>query len=403
MRLGKVWRQLSFKNIKVLISVLVVAGLFFSLFLWHLSTLTPGLSPSEASARTFSSNLHVVANNPVFAPQTLIQYLFHKLSPGSIYFLRLASVIWAGIFIFCFYRLARRWFGRVIGILGTLLFASTPWFILSARSASPMIMLLMPLAVAACFTWAIKQKSHMELVAIALIAMVSVAIYVPGSLWFIIISSYFVRKILVAFISKTNISTRIVCSAIALLILAPLIRAIPLDWEIIKTLLLVPASFIGIYGLAKAFVWSGLAVVWRTRSHLDISVSRWPMLGVVQAVLMIFGAVAMFSQALTVGTMLLVFIAICIFVAAMNSTVLVGNGSLPFVFMALPALSMFVSAGLRYLYIEWKTIFPRNPLPKTIAVIIMATLVAMQVFFGIRYALVAWPHTADTLRLYMVK
>jgi hypothetical protein len=127
------------------------------------------------------------------------------------------------------------------------------------------------------------------------------------------------------------------------------------------------------------------------------------MLGVVQSILLIFGAVAMFTQALAVGYMLLIFIVLCIFAAAINSPAVIGNGYLPIIFMALPAISMFVAAGLRYLYIEWRTIFPRNPLPRALAICLMVVLVSMQVFFGMRYALVAWPHTTDTLRLYMLK
>lgn len=401
--MGYIWRRLSWKNIRVLTIILIIAGLFFSLFVWRLGSLTSGISPVEASARVSSSNLHSIINNPVNAPQKLIQLLFHRLSPGSIYLLRLASVIWAGIFVVSFYHLANRWFGRVVGALGTLLFASTPWFILGARSASPMIMLLMPLAVAACYVWAVKNKNHVKMATIALAAVVSVSIYVPGTLWFIAAAIYFTRKQLKAFIARNNTSTRILCSIIILAILAPLIRASVLNWEIIKPLLLIPATFIGIYGFMKAFAWSSLAIVWRTRSHTDVSVGRWPMLGVVQSILLIFGAVAMFTQALAVGYMLLIFIVICIFAAAINSPAVISNGYLPIIFMALPAISMFVAAGLRYLYIEWRTIFPRNPLPRVLAICLMVVLVSMQVFFGMRYALVAWPHTTDTLRLYMLK
>jgi hypothetical protein len=160
--------------------------------------------------------------------------------------------------------------------------------------------------------------------------------------------------------------------------------------------MLIPVAFAGILGIIKAFAWSALALVWRTHRHLDISIGRWPMLNAVQSVLLIFGAFAMFTQAMAVGYMLTIFALLCIIVAAINN-----NASLTI--MALPILSMFVAAGLRYLYMEWRNIFPRNPLPRTLAISLMVALVAMQLFFSVRYSLVAWPHTPETLRLYVLK
>jgi len=401
MHLGYIWRRPSWRNLKILIIVLIILGLFYSLFIWRLGSLTPGLSPAESAARTGSLSLHGIINNPINAPQRLIQLLLHHINPRSISLLRTASVFWAGIFILCFYGLARRWFGKIVGTLGTLLFASTPLFILSARSATQTIMMMMPLAIAACYIWAIKRKNHINLAAFMLAVVVAIGIYSPGTLIFMMVAAYFARKQLLAFAMRISLLIRILCVLIVLSVLTPLIRAIALDWAIIKPLFLVPAIFTSVYSFIKAFAWSSLAIVWRTRNHLDMSIGRWPMLNAVQSVLLIFGVIAMSTQALAVGCMLMIFIILCIFTAAINSVTFIGSE--PLVFMALPALSMFIAAGLRYLYIEWKSIFPRNPLPRTLAVSLMVVLVAMQIFFGIRYALVAWPHTADTLSLYVLK
>ena len=257
-------------------------------------------------------------------------------------------------------------------------------------------MLLMPLAVAECFIWATRRKSRIDLAALALATVIAVSIYSPGTLWFMCISMFFVKKQFFAFISQISAITRILSIIIILAVLAPLVRSIVLDWTIIKSLLLIPTSFTSIYGILKAFVWSGLAFVWHTRTHLAMSIGRWPMLNAVQSVLLIFGVFAMMTQALAVGYMLVIFIGFCLLMAAINH-----NSSL--VIIALPILSMFIAAGLRYLYIEWKTIFPRNPLPRMLAVSLMVMLVAMQVFFSIRYTLVAWPHTPETQHLYVLK
>jgi hypothetical protein len=395
MILGNLLRRPSWKKFRVLAVIIIVLGIFYGLFIWKLGSLTPGLSPAEASARA-GSNLHSIIDNPINAPQRLVQLTLHRLSPKSIYLLRLASVLWTGVYILCFYKLARRWFGKTVGALGTILFASTPWFVLSARNADPTIMLLMPLAIAACFVWAIKCKNHVNLAAIILAATVAIGFYTPGTLWFLIVSTYFARKQLLAFMTRVGPIARVLCAIIFLCILAPLVRAVILDWTVIKPLLLIPATFAGVFGIAKAFAWSSLALVWRTQRHLDISIGRWPMLNVVQSVLLIFGVFAMFAQALSVGCMLAIFAGLCLFAAAINN-------NLSLAITVLPVLSIFVAAGLRYLYIEWRTIFPRNPLPRALAISLMVALATMQLFFSVRYALVAWPHTPDTLRLYVLK
>jgi hypothetical protein len=71
--------------------------------------------------------------------------------------------------------------------------------------------------------------------------------------------------------------------------------------------------------------------------------------------------------------------------------------------LCLPALAILSAAGLRYLYIEWRSIFPRNPLPLSFALVIISLLVGLQVAYGLRYSLVAWPHLAATKQLYVLK
>jgi succinate dehydrogenase/fumarate reductase cytochrome b subunit len=59
--------------------------------------------------------------------------------------------------------------------------------------------------------------------------------------------------------------------------------------------------------------------------------------------------------------------------------------------------------GLRYLFIEWRRVFPRNPMAKYFAIALMFGLILIHVFFGIRYSLLAWPSSADTRQTYMLK
>lgn len=79
------------------------------------------------------------------------------------------------------------------------------------------------------------------------------------------------------------------------------------------------------------------------------------------------------------------------------------NQDLVFLTLALPGIGLIIAAGLRYLYIQWRQIFPRNPIPRALALTLMTLLVALNVFLGIRYSLIAWPHTLDTRHTYVLK
>jgi hypothetical protein len=79
------------------------------------------------------------------------------------------------------------------------------------------------------------------------------------------------------------------------------------------------------------------------------------------------------------------------------------NNNLRLLALGLPAVGIFMAAGLRYLYIEWRSVFPRNPIPKSLAWLLMVLVVSVQLIYGLSYSLIAWPHTDATKTTYVVK
>jgi hypothetical protein len=71
--------------------------------------------------------------------------------------------------------------------------------------------------------------------------------------------------------------------------------------------------------------------------------------------------------------------------------------------IALPGLAILDAAGLRYLYTRWFIVFPINPLARAFAVCLVSLLVLSHVAYGVRYALLAWPHNVETRKVYVVK
>ena len=109
----------------------VAAQLFF--LSYHLGSSPSGLSPTEASARS-NAAVHAIANMPINAPFKVIQNGLIHIDPQSHFLLRFTSVIFAVIFLGCFFYLLKGWFGKSIAFLTTIILAFTPYFILAARS-----------------------------------------------------------------------------------------------------------------------------------------------------------------------------------------------------------------------------------------------------------------------------
>src|SRR3982750_3653476 len=101
----------------------MAAVVFFAavgtILLWRLATLTHGLSPAEKTYMLSYSSLNKIAEVPLYAPHKAMAFAFERLDMGM-FGTRLTSVLFAVIIAFCFYKLAVGWFGKLIGLFGSI-------------------------------------------------------------------------------------------------------------------------------------------------------------------------------------------------------------------------------------------------------------------------------------------
>jgi len=372
----------------------LLAAFIFSFYFWRLGTLTTGLGPAEVNARSSSSSLHLILDNPVYAPHKILAYAVQKIFGHGALALRSVSAVLAVLFLFCFYQLVKGWFGRLIGFFTTLFLAATPWFVLLARSAGPEILLLTPIVVLASYYWLIRLKSWPAW--LALLISSGLILYLPGGLWLILLGGLLARKNLRQATEGLNLDEKILGTLILLVIFAPLVYANVRQPSALKPLLLIPAVWPSIVVGVKSIVWDVLALFWRTPVHADFAVGRLPMFNGGQIALALFGGFALLKLARSKLYLLLGMVVFGILAAGINR-------SLVLLTLAAPAIALSVAAGLRYLYMEWRSVFPKNPLPKYLALALIASLVAIHVFYGLRYSLIAWPNSAATRSTYVLK
>ncbi len=372
----------------------VLALLTFVLFIWQLGSLTKGLSPAEAAAANASASVGTIIDNPTYGPHKLLSYGFQKVFGHGPLQIRLSSAIISLLFLLCFYLLIKGWFGRMIGFFALLFIAATPWFIQLSRSGSPEIMLLSPVVILAVYYWLIRSKSRAAWICLLVVS--SLTLYLPGGLLLVLLGLIFARQNLTRALASFRTTQKLLWATAVLALLAPLIYASAKNPSILKPLLLIPATWPSPLVGLKTAVWDVLALFWRTPVHIDQIIGRLPVFNGAQAALAIFGGFALFRLARSKLYLLLGLAAFGLLAAALNRNLL-------FLTYVMPAVAVAVAAGLRYLYMEWKSIFPKNPIPKYLAVVLITGLVGMHIAYGLRYSLLAWPNTSATKSTYVLK
>lgn len=391
-----IWAPRSWLNranpLSIIASVVIFIGLAW---VFYPGNMPSGFSAAEQAAKISSSSLSSISDNPVNAPHKLLSYGIQKTAGAGHTSLRMVSVVFALLFAGCFYYLVRSWFGKSIGLMATIVFCLSTFFIIAAKQASGEIMYFAPLAVMATYFW-LTRTDQKSLALIVLMAAAGIALYIPGMLWFLMGALAFSWKKLVAKTEDVP-AVYVACGFVILgSLILPLGIAIINDWRIIKPLFLVPGELSEPFVLIKNIAWMASALTLRAPHGSLFILGGMPLLNMIMAALFIFGIYAMFKAAKKKMLSLLLALVLAITAAGVNN-------NLTLLFLGLPAAGILIAAGLRYLYIEWRGVFPRNPIPKSLALILMTLLVGVQIAYSLTYTMSAWPNASSTKNSYVIK
>lgn len=283
----------------------------------------------------------------------------------------------------------------MIAVSATLIFGSLPWIILSARSAAPDIMFLSTICLVAAYVW-LSVAANKSAALLALSVTAALLLYIPGLIWFLVIALILWRGKLAdnsKLVSKWNLA---LAAVVFILLLAPLIIAIAGDPKLAQNLVLLPESYPSVLNSAKSLIWGALSFIWGTRDTHPMILGKLPLLNISVIALSFFGAYIMWKRARAEAYGIFGLILLAILVYCLNQDISLLS-------LAIPSFGILMAAGLRYLYAEWRSVFPLNPLPKVLALVLIASLVALNMVFGVRYALAAWPNSVPTKTSYVLK
>jgi 4-amino-4-deoxy-L-arabinose transferase-like glycosyltransferase len=315
----------------------------------------------------------------------------------------LAARIISGLFVFgtiiLFYKLIKAWFNQRMALIAAALLASNSLVLNTARQATLWAAsLFIIVAVFYCLNLFLRSKDNKFWAFLAFVASIAIAAYLPYGIWIIAIATvglFIYGKKKLKKISKKQL---IIAGTLYILLLLPLLISLSGAPGQLKELLGIYGGFIGprayilhlIYQLTGIYLYAQLnSVTW---------VGNLPLLDIFTAALSLLG-IFYFIRRFRHRRSILIFSSfITLFL-----TIGLSANYLNYQMLFLPILYIFFIAGLIELMKRWLTIFPRNPLVRTIGVSLVVIAVAFSVFFQLERYFVAWSNSPTTKSVYMIK
>jgi hypothetical protein len=385
--MNRVRKLLSLHWQTILTTIAVLGGLGFLLF-WQIGSLTDfKISPLEAETIASASSLRAILENSLYLPLKVLTYGLSFI-PMDDAFLRIASSIIGAITAIYFYIILRRLHTRRITAVGIILFVTASWFLQSARVITPVIMALYS-ATALIFLslW----LPHVQYKKIAFVFAATVAaslVYTPGFLPLLVFLLIIKPKKFLAVVRSVPVWVVVLSAVLFAAMIAPLIYSLIFGTLSVRTYLGIPLVFEPIEWLKRLLIIPAYLVA-RGPFQPGFNLGRLPILDVFTTVLTFLGAYSYYHQRRLSRTGLLVVLTLfaCVMIAL--------NGPL-WLPLLMPVVYILAVMGIAILLQQWFTVFPRNPLARSIGIGVMCLALATVSVYHLTRYFVAWPNNSET-------
>lgn len=388
--------MLFFKNIwEPLIGFSISTAFILTLLLFRLGSLVPGFSTTEIATFNASNSLHTILNNPVNAPYKLIHLLLIHYHLSSPFYLRSVSVFFAIITIILFYYVLSRWHTVRIAWFGTILLATSSLFLHYARLAEPAITSTLLIGIFAYGLW-LKTTKKPKFAFIIGTFLILLLLYIPGLIWFVIAGCIWRKKQLIS-LFKQYFVLGIGLSILGLLLLAPLGYGLYKNPFLIRQIVGLPTQFIpSIYGYIKNITDLFISFIIRGPSNPVVWLARLPLLDIFTFTMCIAGIFVVFShRQLDRKKMLFGSIVGGILLTSLDGEVSIA--------ILIPFIYILASSGITMILQQWFTVYPRNPIARTLGTSIITIAVLMTCFYQVNNYFIAWPNAPETKQAFQIK
>ncbi len=367
-------------------------SLLSGLLLFRLGSLAGGLSAPEVAARTSASSWRAIVENPMFTPYKLVEYLVLRSGWHSPTALRLVSMMFAMLIAYGFYRILRTWYTWRMAVFGTILFATSAWFLHTARLATPDIMYLGAIGLVWCGLRLHTNRQRPWTLLICSV-IISLLLYVPGLVWFIVPTLVWQRKLLFDEFAAVDRWLAVVLIALITSLMTPLLLGIVQHPILLKPLLGLPDHLPAWHTIISNLV----LVPKQLFIHHQVDPVHWlaqvPLLDIFSIAMLVMGLYNEFHARRLDRVRLLAGLLVG------GSALVTLAGPVPVVFV-LPFIYLVITSGITLMLQQWFTVFPRNPVARGIGLSLMLMAIALSCTYQLRHYFIAWPHAAATRQVF---
>ena len=372
------------RYIVIMFSVVVIIGIL----LFQLGRLTGQANKAEVSVYKTNVSYRETVRNPINAPYYVVRNSIQKLiKPQNIVVPRFTSVLFAALVLFAFFSVLSLWYETRMLVLGTLLFASSSWFLHIARIGLPVSMQSLGIILVLLSAW-LHQTKKLKLATLCMILSIGFLVYIPGMIWLILAAILWKGKALKKDFSGISKKFILFCICLISIIVTPLLWAVFKNPSVLFELTGFPNTLNIQYLLSNLYN-IPLQIFIRATPNSISNIGNLPLLDVFTTAMFVIGVYANMKtrkldrSKLTFGLL---------FIGILFST-LVDSPLLP---MMIVPIYLFAVSGVSFMLDEWFTVFPRNPLAKGIATTLISILVLSVAYYHITSYFIAWPNNTDT-------
>ena len=397
-RFIKVTRVWLADNWRLWLVILAGIGAVSALLLIKLGSLVSGLSATEFGLQQSVAHnlfsLGQIAHNPLHLPYSLALYViqlgpFH--GPTAI---RLTGALFGLLGAIGFFYILRKWYTLRMAVFGTVLFATSSWFLHTARYASPDVSyLLLPILIAGVVHIQAKARSRFVLLLVTLLGFM--CLYIPGLVWFLLAALILERRVIYKSIRVQPTWFLIVLGLMSVILLTPLALMIISPTQNIS----VGDNILGLIGLPNTLPSS--TELFRNAAHLLGNIFAYntqgptyvpghlPWLDACTAALVLIGMYRFVIHFKLDRTKLIALVGI------LGTLLITTGGPVPLVLL-LPFLYLLAVEAIKWLLDMWLSIFPRNPFARSFGITIVILLILGTSFYHLNRYYLAWGYAPET-------
>jgi hypothetical protein len=378
-------------NLWTIITYAISAGMVGVLLYWRLGSLAGGYAPDETQAYQFATHPSNFVNNPLNAPFYGLVKVFSLVFGHNFVAGRVAAATIGLALIVAFFVAVRLWHGRLVGTIASIMFASSAWFLHTARLGLPEVLYMLLGMLILCGFWLVHKYSPWVLTLCVLLFIT--LLYVPGMIWFIAAGILWQwRAITEAFKRHTVLVA--VAMFMCIVALAPLAWAFYNDMSLVRVWLGLPQSIPTLSELGKNILY----VPTELYAYHKIDAQHWlgtiSLLDIFSGSMVLLGAY-LYARNIRLGRTQVIVLALII------GWALVSLGGSMNVVVLLPFVYLLAAAGLDYLLSEWFTVFPRNPIARSIGLGLVCFVLLMACTYNLRHYFVGWPQAGATQEIFI--